>query len=166
MVLVQVRSSSLQSVGITQELCYTLGLQATGALAHLASLPNGCPALLALPGVLGTAVRLLTSKIPDAVCMASMLLGVVSGGAAYQGMLLKGAASAMAEHGGSPHSLSQSMRGLGLKAGAAGMAGSGGGEVLLGMAKSEGLMEALTGVCAEVGSKQVSWMGPSGQCRY
>lgn len=112
-----------------------LPVQATGALAHLSSLPGGCPALLALPGVIDSAVRLLGSKIPDVVSMATMLLGVVSGGA-VQGLARSGAEP------GTPHT----SRGGG---------SSGSTEAVAQMARSVGLLEALAGVCADGGNKQV-----------
>lgn len=139
----QVRCGSLQSVGVTADLRYTLGLQATGALAHLASQPGGCTALLSIPGALESAVRLLGSKIPDAEAMATMLLGVVTGGCANVGVV--------GEPGRAGRAPMVTFAGLGAAGGKAPPPGC------PQMSRCAGLLEALAGACGEGGNhnKQV-----------
>jgi hypothetical protein len=72
------RSSSLAAVGIVGDLRVSLGMQAVGALAHLAQYPGGAAAAVAAPASHSAIALLLGAKHEEARLATAMLLSVVA----------------------------------------------------------------------------------------
>ncbi|GLI68862.1 hypothetical protein VaNZ11_013407, partial [Volvox africanus] len=80
----QARAATLAMVGAGGDLRLTLGLQAVGALAHLAGEAGGAEVLMELPGLIDTASRLLGSPQGDVCGVVAMLLSTLSSCGGWQ----------------------------------------------------------------------------------
>ncbi|KXZ57002.1 hypothetical protein GPECTOR_1g905 [Gonium pectorale] len=93
----QARSAALTMVGVGGDLRITLGLQAVGALAHLAGEPGGAAALLQLGELMDVLVRLLRCALDDVCGVAAMLAATLSSGGGWPACAAMARASGLVE---------------------------------------------------------------------